>query len=298
MAVLPPELRQRFRDAIASIESSGNYGALGPETNGSRAYGRYQVMGYNVGPWTKQALGRELTPQEFLASPEAQDAVFDHVFGGYVQRFGPSGAAQAWFAGPGSVGGGGNPRDVLGTTVSNYVSRFNNAIGMGSPQAQATGAVQPAKPPPVKQDFNTRAQDALQAAQQYLNFNPTQNAPQGMPAPTVQPQFAPVQGGDPRSALANMERDQRAGVRAQDPRLRGTRREIDQMMQQMLAMQPQTPPPPPQRAAPPLLNGQQLPGGYQSLSTPMPFSPTTPPWVRAPTYGANPGNLPPPVLRR
>ena len=50
-----PEQR---RDAIASIESkgAGDYGALGawtgdPEEGRDRAYGRYQVMGSNIGPW-------------------------------------------------------------------------------------------------------------------------------------------------------------------------------------------------------------------------------------------------------
>ena len=57
-----------FRQAIANIESrgSGGYSALGPLTKkGDRAYGRYQVMGDNLPSWTKEALGRQLTPDEF-----------------------------------------------------------------------------------------------------------------------------------------------------------------------------------------------------------------------------------------
>lgn len=125
---------QMYRDAIASIESegSGDYQAVGPVANesGDRAYGRYQIMGANVGPWTEQVLGRRMTPQEFLASPEAQDAVFDGIFGGYVRQYGPQGAAQAWFGGPGSVGSGGAGTDVLGTSGNEYVDRFSRAIGM------------------------------------------------------------------------------------------------------------------------------------------------------------------------
>ena len=69
-------LPEQRRNAIASIESqgSGDYKAIGPITNrqGNRAYGRYQVMASNIPAWTKQALGQEMTPDQFLASPEAQ----------------------------------------------------------------------------------------------------------------------------------------------------------------------------------------------------------------------------------
>ena len=120
-----------YRDAIASIESagSGDYKALGPQTRtGDRAYGRYQVMGANIPEWTKAALGREMTPEEFLSSPEAQDAVFDHRFGGYVQKYGPEGAAKAWFAGEGGMKNP-NARDGLGTSVADYASKFTKNMG-------------------------------------------------------------------------------------------------------------------------------------------------------------------------
>ena len=133
-----------YRNAIAGIESagSGDYSALGPVTGGDRAYGRYQVMGANIGPWTQEVLGRELTPEEFLANPQIQDAVFDAKFGGYVQQYGPEGAAQAWFAGPGSIGqpGAGNLTDVLGTSVNDYITRFSQgAGGEGSAPGQVPG---------------------------------------------------------------------------------------------------------------------------------------------------------------
>ena len=123
-----------WANAIASIESagSGGYSALGPITQrGNRAYGRYQVMDFNIGPWTEKYLGKRLTPQEFLASPEAQDAVFRGEFGSYVQKYGnPQDAASAWFTGqPRSSGA--NRKDILGTTGSGYVEKFNRALGQG-----------------------------------------------------------------------------------------------------------------------------------------------------------------------
>ena len=80
---------------------SNRYSKLGvviPKT-GDRAYGAYQVMGANIGPWTKEILGQEMTPQEFLASPAAQDAVFKGKFGQYTDKYGPQGAAAMWFSG-------------------------------------------------------------------------------------------------------------------------------------------------------------------------------------------------------
>src|SRR3990167_11518763 len=105
-----------YRRAIGSIESGNDYSQVGPsaDKDGHRAYGRYQVMDYNIGPWTEEALGRRMSSQEFLASPEAQDVVFDHVFGVYVEKYGPQGAAQAWFGGAGSGGSGGGGAGGLG----------------------------------------------------------------------------------------------------------------------------------------------------------------------------------------
>lgn len=118
----------RYADAIAKIESagSGGYSALGPQTkSGDRAYGRYQVMGANVPEWTREALGRALTPEEFLASPKAQDAVFRHKFGSYVAQYGsPADAASAWLTGRPLAAGGANAKDQLGTSGADYARKF------------------------------------------------------------------------------------------------------------------------------------------------------------------------------
>lgn len=131
----------QYASAIKAIESagSGGYSALGPITaNGDRAYGAYQVMGANIPSWTKNALGTSLSPQQFLGSASAQDAVFNKVFGGYVDKYGASGAAQAWFGGPGSVGRGGGVADMLGTSGTDYVNKFNTALGQVSATAGST----------------------------------------------------------------------------------------------------------------------------------------------------------------
>lgn len=145
--------------AIASIESagSGGYKAVGPVTKGGhRAYGKHQVMDFNIGPWTQEVLGRPLTPQQFLNDKNAQDAVFNAKFGQYVQKYGnPQDAASTWFTGR-PLSQGGSRRDILGTSGHGYVNKFNAALGapggvpgspmsaggpVGAPQA-LTGAVE------------------------------------------------------------------------------------------------------------------------------------------------------------
>lgn len=120
-----------YKAAIAMIESrgSGGYSAIGPVTRtGDRAYGKYQVMGANIPEWSKDATGRSMTPAEFLASPETQEAVFKKQFGKYVEKYGASGAAAAWFAGEKGMSNP-NARDAVGTSVSGYVSQFNRNLG-------------------------------------------------------------------------------------------------------------------------------------------------------------------------
>lgn len=151
-----------WANAIASIESagSGDYSALGPVTaKGNRAYGRYQVMDFNIGPWTEKYLGRRLTPEEFLASKEAQDAVFAGEFGGNVEKYGnPQDAASVWFTGK-PVATGGNRKDILGTTGNVYVDKFNNALGqMVSPMPEQTTNFAPL----VQNAFQMQPKDPLE----------------------------------------------------------------------------------------------------------------------------------------
>jgi hypothetical protein len=132
-----------YQNSIANIESkgSGDYSAVGPTTNGDKPLGRYQVMGNNVSQWTKDALGKAMTPEEFLANPAAQDATFNHKFGQYVDKYGPQGAAQAWLGGEGSVGKT-DRKDVNGTSVGSYGQKFMAGLGQGSSFDRVLAAAQ------------------------------------------------------------------------------------------------------------------------------------------------------------
>lgn len=137
----PPD----FGKAIAGIESAGQkdpYAALGPPTRtGDRAFGKYQVMGANIPAWTKEHLGQEMTPEQFLANPQAQDAVFKGQFGKYVQQTGnPQDAASMWFSGKPLAQGAGL-KDQLGTTGQQYVDKFNAGMGGPAGASPAVGAI-------------------------------------------------------------------------------------------------------------------------------------------------------------
>jgi len=141
--VLQGDIAQ-YANGIASVESagSGDYSAVGPATkNGSKAYGRYQVMDFNIPAWTKKHVGRSMTPQEFLADPAAQDAVFNGEFGASVQKYGnPQDAASVWFSGQPQKGN--NASDGY-NTVPQYLKKFNAALGQQPAPQQAQQAQQP-----------------------------------------------------------------------------------------------------------------------------------------------------------
>lgn len=130
--------------AISKMESGGRYDAIGPVTkNGDRAWGRRQVMGANIGPWTEKYYGERLTPEQFLGNPAAQDAVFQGEFGRLVEKYGPEGAAKAWFAGERGMNNP-NAKDVLGTTVEAYGQKFMQ--GLGQPAASQPAPAAPSQP--------------------------------------------------------------------------------------------------------------------------------------------------------
>lgn len=200
----------KFASAIANIESkgSGDYNAIGPATaKGDRAYGKYQVMGDNIPQWTQEALGKPMTPQEFLANPQAQDAVFQHRFGGYLKKTGsPADAASMWFTGR-PLADAQNARDVNGTTGGQYVSKFlaglpldrsavASNIDFGGTVTPQQAAVQPGQRGalPTSGDINyggdVAAADAPAARATAVQYQPpgqAASAAGGAPAPAQNP---------------------------------------------------------------------------------------------------------------
>lgn len=142
--------------SVATTESGspqGNYAATGvevkrpdlvaryPDPADRRAYGKYQVMGFNIPAWTQEVLGRPMTIAEFLANPQAQERVFEEKFGPLMKQHGYEGALRAWFTGS-PTGTGSDPH----ISADEYVRRTRAALP-GQQVAQAPGAPAPGAQP-------------------------------------------------------------------------------------------------------------------------------------------------------
>jgi len=90
----------RLMRAIKGQESggSGGYSAYNP----SGASGAYQILRSNFegsGGWDKEALGRDVSYQEFMGNPGIQDAIARYKLGQYLNSRGMAGAAATWYGG-------------------------------------------------------------------------------------------------------------------------------------------------------------------------------------------------------
>ena len=138
---------ERTLGALRRIESGGRYDITGPASRrGDRPYGAYQIMGANIPSWTEEALGRRMTPEEFLKDQAAQDATARHRAGLYLKQYDdPRQVASMWLSGK-PMEKAGNVADVLGTNVPKYVSMFDRYYGG---QDLAPGGKQPGLKPPA-----------------------------------------------------------------------------------------------------------------------------------------------------
>jgi hypothetical protein len=175
---------ERAKQTIADIESGGDYGAVGPETGKGKAYGKYQVMDFNIPSWTAEVLGESLTPEQFLVSPELQDRVFETKFQQFAQQYGGyENAAKVWFGGPGALTNP-NAKDVLGTDVNSYANRF--AANFSTEQPQQFNAIQTTPVQPKTSYIDEYQQQVDSALAQYgLDSSKIESGFQVAPAATL-----------------------------------------------------------------------------------------------------------------
>jgi hypothetical protein len=127
-----------YKRGIAAVESggSGGYSALGPVMasgayKGDRAYGKYQVMGGNIPAWTKSALGYSMTPQQFLASADAQEKVFEDQSNKTYAKYGNwDDVASVWFSGQPLSG---NTKSDGYNNTQQYVAKVRKGMGVTEP---------------------------------------------------------------------------------------------------------------------------------------------------------------------
>jgi hypothetical protein len=95
----------RLREALGKYESSGNYKVRGKVVNkgmykGQRALGKYQIMPGNLPEWSKAALGRVVSEEEFINNPELQDKIASHRIGEISKSHSDvRDIASIWFSG-------------------------------------------------------------------------------------------------------------------------------------------------------------------------------------------------------
>ena len=139
-------LLPQVMQGIAHVESGGSkdpYNLVGIDIgNGDRALGKYQVMSSNVPEWTKEALGQSLTPQQFLASPEAQEKVAAYQMNKHLNEGKkPDDVGSIWLTGK-TLDKAGNVHDALGTTAQKYVTKMHEGMSEApsGTYAENTGA--------------------------------------------------------------------------------------------------------------------------------------------------------------
>ena len=94
----------QFKNAIGLKESNNNYGARNSQ---SGAMGKYQIMPSNIKGagigWDYEALGYDVSTSQFMKSPQIQEQIANYKLQQYYNKYGPAGAAIAWYAGPGTA---------------------------------------------------------------------------------------------------------------------------------------------------------------------------------------------------
>lgn len=123
-----------FLNAIGQHESSNNYNARNRD---SGAMGRFQIMPGNLGGrgsgWDYEALGRDVSSQQFMANPQLQDAIARYKLQQYYNQYGARGAAVAWYAGPGALKYGSaalNRGQGAYSSINNYANAIMRRLGL------------------------------------------------------------------------------------------------------------------------------------------------------------------------
>ena len=122
----------KFLSAISGQESGGNYGS---RNSSSGAMGKYQIMPGNLAGsgrgWDYEALGRDISSAQFMASPQLQEAIARYKLQQYYNKYGARGAAIAWYAGPGAVGRvNGNKSQGAYPTINQYANSILRRMGL------------------------------------------------------------------------------------------------------------------------------------------------------------------------
>ena len=123
---------ERAAQAIRQVESGGNYDSnpinlTSTNSKGQTGHplGAYGIMTYNLAPWLVKAGMPAMSEDAFIKDHDAQDKLFQAVYGPDMKLHGASGAAMNWLGPSG--------KDSLGTDRAAYAAKFNKALGDKTP---------------------------------------------------------------------------------------------------------------------------------------------------------------------
>ena len=139
-----------LREAIISKESSGNSTIQNRDTG---AAGLGQIMPENIGPWTREALGRSLSLDEFLGDTQAQIKTINFKLNEYLgQALGESGGnmdeairrvASKWYSGQSDLFDSTRPQGEypsISAYTTDILSRYRANPRAGQSLTGATGS--------------------------------------------------------------------------------------------------------------------------------------------------------------
>lgn len=115
--------------AIAAMETGGikePYSHIDVQTPQGRALGKYGFMSKLLPEFLHEAGMAPMTSEQFLASKEAQDELFEKRFGSLMQKHGSFNEAAKRWIGLGKKG------DYYGTTADVYVQKANGHLARGA----------------------------------------------------------------------------------------------------------------------------------------------------------------------
>jgi LysM repeat protein len=143
------EVVTALRKALIGQESGGNYKAVNQD---SGALGIGQILPSNVASWSRAALGREVSQQEFLNSPDLQLKIIDYKLNQYYQQAKAASnentdiavrrVASAWYSGQPDwytstkLQGGGQYPSIANYTLS-VLDRFHKVQGISNSSSTA-----------------------------------------------------------------------------------------------------------------------------------------------------------------
>lgn len=116
---------------LSGQKTISEFNAMSQKEKENTAYGKYQVMGFNIPEWTKEAFGKAMTIQEFLNSPEKQDALIRYQAEKEYSKYGNwDDVASIWFSGKPAAN---NVRsDKFGTNVPAYITKYRKNMGIST----------------------------------------------------------------------------------------------------------------------------------------------------------------------